>query len=203
MDLDRDGDLDLVLGQLRDTDPTHINQGSVVLENDGRGRFGNLRVLPAPKWFGGFTAVPSITHYDLNSDGLNDLILVHVRNDGTNLPGEPFTGRYVQLLINAGGGLFEDETQAWMGSQATAASEGDTSGDALMRSVDGDSCLDLVISGAFDADAAFYRRVEDRFALELGFEAPELAVAADVNGDGSVDFVAVTGAGVEVLLNSQ
>ena len=203
VDLDRDGDLDLVLGQLRDTDPTHINQGSVVLENDGRGRFGNLRVLPAPKWFGGFTAVPSITHYDLNSDGLNDLILVHVRNDGTNLPGEPFTGRYVQLLINAGGGLFEDETQAWMGSQATAASEGNNSGDALMRSVDGDSCLDLVISGAFDADAAFYRRVEDRFALELGFEAPELAVAADVNGDGSVDFVAATGAGVEVLLNLQ
>ena len=37
VDLDNDGDLDLALGQLRDLDPTHIDQSSVVLVN-GRHR---------------------------------------------------------------------------------------------------------------------------------------------------------------------
>ena len=30
MDLDNDGDLDLALGQIRDLDPTHANQFSIV-----------------------------------------------------------------------------------------------------------------------------------------------------------------------------
>ena len=40
VDLDRDGDLDLVLGQIRDTHPYHLNQHSIVLENEGTGDFG-------------------------------------------------------------------------------------------------------------------------------------------------------------------
>ena len=37
VDLDNDGDLDLALGQIRDFDPTHVNQFSIVLVNDGSG----------------------------------------------------------------------------------------------------------------------------------------------------------------------
>ena len=40
VDLDRDGDLDLVLGQIRDTHPYHLNQHSIMLENEGTGDFG-------------------------------------------------------------------------------------------------------------------------------------------------------------------
>lgn len=53
-----------------------------------------------------------ITHHDLDRGGLQDLILVHDRNDGTDLPGEPFTGRHFQVLLNRGGMQFEDESEA-------------------------------------------------------------------------------------------
>ncbi len=46
VDLDNDGDLDLALGQIRDLDPTHINQFSIVLVNDGTGHYSRRIELP-------------------------------------------------------------------------------------------------------------------------------------------------------------
>ena len=48
VDLDNDGDLDLALGQIRDFDPTHINQFSIVLVNDGTGHYPERIELPHP-----------------------------------------------------------------------------------------------------------------------------------------------------------
>ena len=47
VDLDNDGDLDLALGQIRDLDPTHINQFSLVLVNDGTGHYSRRIVVLA------------------------------------------------------------------------------------------------------------------------------------------------------------
>ena len=50
-DVDNDGDLDLALGQLRDPHPTHINQSSIVLINDGTGHFPERVELPHPRFY--------------------------------------------------------------------------------------------------------------------------------------------------------
>ena len=81
VDLDGERGLDLVLGQIRDPDPTHENQYSIVLENEGTGDYGWRHLLPHPDWYDGYTSVPHLTHHALDGDGLQDLILVHQRND--------------------------------------------------------------------------------------------------------------------------
>ena len=102
MDLDNDGDLDLALGQIRDLDPTHINQFSLVLVNDGTGHYRERIELPHPAFYDGYTSVPALTHFDVNGDGFQDLLLVHQRN-GDTLPDVIWhTGRYIQVLVNRG-----------------------------------------------------------------------------------------------------
>ena len=159
VDLDNDGDLDLALGQIRDPHPTHDNQFSLVLVNDGTGHYPARIELPHPAFYDGYTSVPALTHSDVNGDGFQDLVLVHERNDDT-LPNAilpnviPFTGRYVQVLVNRGGTSFVDETPARMGDQSATTPERDPDGDPLynaaepsMHDVNRDGCPDLVMLG--------------------------------------------------------
>ena len=74
VDLDNDRDLDLALGQIRDLDPTHINQFSIVLVNDGTGSYPARIELPHPAFNDGYTAVNALTRFDVdvpqrNADG--------------------------------------------------------------------------------------------------------------------------------------
>ena len=39
---------------------------------------------------------------DVNSDGFQNLLVFHTRNDGTPFEMLPFTGRYIQVLIRTG-----------------------------------------------------------------------------------------------------
>ena len=110
VDLDNDGDLDLALRQMRDLDPTHINQFSIVLVNDGTGHYPVRIELPHPAFNDGYTQVHTLTHFDVNGDGFQDLLLVHQRNDDGPPNVIPWTGRYIQILINRGGMRFDDET---------------------------------------------------------------------------------------------
>ena len=66
----------------------------------------------------------------------------------------PWTGRYIQVLINHGGTSFSDETPVWMGDQSATLPEIDVYGGHLtniaapqMHDVDRDGCADLVMSG--------------------------------------------------------
>ena len=103
-DADNDGDLDLALGQLRDDDPTHINQSSIVLVNDGAGQYTERVVLPLPQFYQGYTAVESIGVFDLDDNGFEDLFLLHTRNDDLSIGDDdlPFTGRYIQAADESG-----------------------------------------------------------------------------------------------------
>ncbi len=207
-DIDNDGDLDLALGQIRDLDRTHINQSSIVLVNDGTGRYPRRLELPQPAFNDGYTAVQGLTSFDVNGDGFLDLLLVHQRNDDGPAGIQPWTGRYIQVLINRGGTAFADETATWIGDQRATVAERGPDGNLLgnsalpaMRDVDRDGCADLVMvrsyahirpesplvyrndgRGVFGAMAAEPFAGTDRF---LG----ALAVPADVNGDGVTDFV--------------
>ena len=208
VDLDGDGDLDLVLGQIRDPHPTHINQSSIVLENDGTGSFTERYKLPLPAFFDGFTSVPALTHHDVDGNGLADLILLHQRNDDVpSATEEPFTGRYIQVLVNRGGFTFADGTQQWMGDQSATLGEISNIAFPTMRDIDGDGCADLVmdrgLSGVSPASPLVYRNVGRGFRALSPEPFGTLVgpAAADVNGDGATDFVFVHQFGVVALLN--
>ena len=102
VDLDNDGDIDLALAQNRGTQPATINQFSIVLINDGTGNYPARIELPRPAFADGYTSVTGQTHFDVNGDGFRDLILAHPRNDDGPANVLPWTGRYIQVLINEG-----------------------------------------------------------------------------------------------------
>ena len=207
VDLDNDGDIDLALGQSRVLQPATVNQFSIVLLNDGAGSYPVRIELPRPAFNEGFTTVSGQTHFDVDGDGFQDLLMVHVRNNDALPDVIPFTGRYVQVLANRGGTSFADETTIWMGDQSATLPERRADGDHLyngaepvMRDVDRDGCEDLVMARSLGARAEsplVYRNDgRGRFqamspvqfvgsADYFGFN----AVPADVNGDGAIDFV--------------
>ena len=147
VDLDNDGDLDLALGQMRDLDPTHINQSSIVLVNDGTGHYPSRVILPLPSFNRTFTQVPGLTHFDVNDDGFQDLLLLHQRNDDGPADIIPWTGRYIQVLVNRGDLTFGDETRTWIGSQGYSRRQRLADGSLLhgaaapvMRDITRDGC---------------------------------------------------------------
>ena len=214
VDLDNDSDLDLALGQIRDLDPTHINQFSIVLVNDGAGYYPARVELPHPAFNDGYTAAHALTHFDVNADGFEDLLLVHQRNDDGPPDVIPWTGRYVQALVNRGtpsrvlrrrtAMSFGDETPTWMGDQHATTPERNPNGDELsnfaepaMHDVDGDGCQDLVMSRSLmrvrvesplvyrnNGSGQFRAMPPDLFA-DFSF----YAVPMDANGDNAIDFV--------------
>ena len=207
-DLDNDGDLELVLGALS---PDIRNPGSstpsIVLVNDGTGYYPTRIEPPRPRFSGGHTRVNWLTHFDVNSDGFQDLLLVHTRLYEGPTDELPNTGRYIQVLINRGGSSFHDETPTWMADQSATTPERGPDGELLhnvadprMHDVDRDGCVDLVMSlnngvriesplvyrndgsGRFQAMSPVPFAGSSRF---FGYR----AVPADVNGDGAIDFV--------------
>ena len=204
VDLDNDGDLELVLGQLS-PGPLGLGAPSLVLVNDGTGHYPTRVELPRPPLNEGYTRVSWLTHFDVNADGFQDLLLAHRRLYEGPTTEIPDTGRYIQVLINRGGPSFSDETPARMGDQSATTPERDAEGNELfndgaprMHDVDRDGCADLVMSrghapvrtqsplvyrndgsGRFQAMSPVPFAGSDRY---FGFD----AVPADVNGDAAI-----------------
>ena len=208
VDLDNDGDLDLALGQNRDIHPSTVNQFSIVLVNDGTGHYPVRIELPRPAFNEGYTTVGGQTHFDVNRDGFQDLLMVHVRNNDALPDVIPFTGRYVQVLVNRGGTWFADETTTWMGDQSATTPERDPDGGPLynnaeprMHNVDRDGCADLVMSRShasvrIESPLVYRNDGSDTFQAvsPVSFAGSDSyfayrAMPADVNGDGAIDFV--------------
>ena len=208
-DLDNDGDLELVLGALS---PDGRNPGSstpsIVLVNDGTGHYPTRIEPPRPRFSGGHTRVNWLTHFDVNSDGFQDLLLVHTRLYEGPTDELPNTGRYIQVLINRGGSSFSDETSIWIPDQSASTPEFDAEGNLLhnhadprMLDIDRDGCVDLVMSlniGGVRIESPLVYRNDGSGRFQAMSPVPFAgssrffgyrAVPADVNGDGAIDFV--------------
>ena len=118
-DLNGDGSKDLILGQSRTDDITHINGTSVILQNDRNGFFSLKRRLPRPSFNNGFTVAAEIASGDLNNDGNIDIILSHRRpgNELSSHDSNPGTGNYIQVLIQSSQGEFLDYSDEIIGPQ--------------------------------------------------------------------------------------
>ena len=162
--------------------------------------------MPHPDFFQGYTSVPRLTHFDLNGDGWQDLILAHQRNDD-GPPGKAFTGRLMQVLVNRGGFEFVDETATWMGDQSETTVEIYNAGHPEMHDIDRNECADLVIARSDTAVSGTpplaYRNLGNSFepmpAQPFGGAAG--VVPADVNGDGAIDLVHVSAGDIVALVN--
>ena len=204
MDVDQDGDSDLVLGQIRH--PTRLDQFSIILVNDGTGYFPTRTELPHPSFMDGVTRVFGIASFDLNRDGADDVLMLHVGgHDCPNQTAEdcdPSSGRFIQALLNTGDGSFVDETSTWLDDQSVTAIEGENHGGLAMHDVDLDGCLDLVVTAPWDAvrpesPLVYRNNGSGQFSPlppEHFVSGDEVfgyrAMPIDANGDGAIDFVA-------------
>ncbi len=206
-DVNGDGAPDLVIAQIRDNDPTHLTQSSFVLLNDGRGYFpqsGALR-LPLPAFYHGYTSAKFGGSWDMNGDGLKDIVMLHTRNDDVSGPEmEPaWTGLYIQFLQQTASGQFVDVTAARIADQGAWTGTA-VNADAISAQpfdVNRDGIMDLVIGYSWARPSAaspvvLMGSADGRFtatdpALLTGGDVwfGEAAFGADLNRDGYLDFV--------------
>ena len=193
VDIDNDGDLDLVSGGPTLEMPAPL----LIYRNDG-GNF--VRVTETPLENGASNG-GALLWSDYDNDGDVDLFVANsdiARRSGVT----PAAHEGSQLYRNDGGWTFvRTEGQAFSDVAHTAV--GATAGD-----LDGDGDLDLYISQFAGPDRIFLNDGVGRFALDsrfTGLEHEELSTAAafgDADGDGDLDLVQVAyGEGVGFWIN--
>ena len=177
VDLDNDGDLDLLVGNYADRAGRTDGR---LFENVGGGKFVDVtdRIEPWPKGF----AMRNVTALDVNHDGLLDLILA----DG----GNPKSA-HVRVLQNKGKFQFQDVSAAAGFPDAQTVGLGLAAGD-----VNNDGVADIFVVGSnrlFLGSAggtySLAELPEDLFPKFKGEFMPCGAALGDLNGDGLLDLV--------------
>jgi hypothetical protein len=169
VDLDRDGDLDVVLSNDR-PDP------SLVYLNDGAGRFTVGSSFGKAEW-----PTRNASVADVNGDGWPDIIVAN--RYGKN-PG----GNY--FCLNRGAGRFDAQCVRFSQESATTITPADVNGDGL---------VDLIVPHRDGGQSMVYlqgpRRGGEPVFTSVPFGPANAAIRAsesgDFNGDGLVDLVAI------------
>ena len=166
-DLDRDGDLDVVISNDA-PDPKRVYL------NDGKGRFSVGSTFGRPTW-----VTRNATVVDLNQDGLPDIVAAN--------RGEGNSANYI--CFNKGNARFDADCVAFSRESATTIAAADFNGDGLIDLAvphrDGGQSRVYVAApkGSFDATRV------------VPFGPPNAAIrvaaAADLDGDGLLDIVAI------------
>ena len=179
-DVDRDGDLDIVVA--REFEP------AILLINDGTGRFTDERTrLPQV-----VRDYEDIAVADFDRDG--DLDVVLVAED--DLPGVTPATKH-QFYLNDGSGRFSDaSSRIAVRTEANAVAAGD---------LDGDGDVDLVLGNAGPETVLLNdgtgRFAESSGAIPSSGDVTQDVVLGDVDGDGDLDLViANESGGPNVLL---
>ena len=194
IDLDDDGDLDIVQGR-------RIDVGIQVLTNDGNLTFTETAVLGAAG--GGFSYYEPLQVADFNGDGFVDVFF--------SLPGN----RNFSLIRGTADGFEETSVPATV-VDVSLTSPGNPAGDGLPLDIDGDGDLDLLLgdAGAFrgsDNGARVLLNDGTGFFSTVGYSAvvdsngqpnqdnrsdfafTSGVLAGDYNSDGVVDLAVYTG----------
>lgn len=169
VDLDRDGDLDIVLSNDR-PDP------SLVYLNDGTGHFTVGSTFGKAEW-----PTRNASVADVNGDGLPDIIVAN--RYGKN-PG----GNYI--CLNRGAGRFDDQCIRFSRESATTITPADVNRDGL---------VDLIVPHRDGGQSMVYlqqaRTGDEPVFVGVSFGPAEAAIRAsesgDFNGDGVEDLVAI------------
>ncbi|MGE0816067.1 MAG: FG-GAP-like repeat-containing protein [Vicinamibacterales bacterium] len=168
VDLDRDGDLDVVISN-DNPDP------KLVYLNDGTGHFRPGSQYGRPEW-----STRNATIADVNADGLPDIV---VANRTGRTPGANY------ICLNRGGGRFDGNCVQFSGESATTIAAADITGDGLVDLVvphrDGGQSHVYVNGG----DGTF--PVSARLAFGPATAHIRMSAAADLNGDGRQDLVTI------------
>ncbi|MCW1952814.1 MAG: VCBS repeat-containing protein [Flavobacteriia bacterium] len=183
LDVDQDGDLDIYMGNGGiEFSKFSSELADQIYLNDGKGQFSqSAQVLPtASNYFN--TAV--VKSGDVDGDGDMDLFIGERSINGAyGLPGSG------HLLINNGKGAFEDKTQEW----APTLSEIGMITVADFSDLDGDSDLDLVLSGEFMGIHILLNDGSKFSAMEAGLSQQKgwwsAIKIADLNADGFPDII--------------
>ena len=167
-DIDRDGDLDVVVGN-DEPDPKRV------YANDGKGNFSLLSTFGLPEW-----ATRLATVADVNGDGLPDILVA-------NRPEVGQGPNYV--CFNKGKGQFDADCLAFSHESATTISPADMNGDRV---------IDLIVPIREGGQSYVYLNDgKGKFPKRIPFgpNDPELRMrasqAADFNRDGLMDILVI------------
>jgi enediyne biosynthesis protein E4 len=179
-DADRDGDLDLIAGSGGNN---HI-AGHQLLQarlyiNNGKGIF--LKGADLPKVQDNTSVILA---NDIDGDGDEDLFI-----GGRNKPYSYGTNAVSYLWMNNGNGTFTDYTKQWCSSLANAG----MITDAVFADINKDNKKDLILTGEW-MPAKIFQWKDDSFEeLKTNLDSAlgwwQAIEAADLDGDGDLDFV--------------
>jgi VCBS repeat protein len=165
-DIDRDGDLDVVVGNDA-PDPKRV------YANDGKGNFRLLSTFGHPEW-----PTRNATVADVNDDGLADILVANRADDGKG-------PNYV--CFNKGKGQFDADCFPFSHESATTVTPADMNGDGL---------VDLIVPHRDVGQSYVYinggkGKLEKRIPFGPADASIRMTQATDLNRDGLLDIVAI------------
>jgi hypothetical protein len=197
VDVDRDGDGDLVLGGHNGSLPAEHFAHDAVFLNDGAGRFTEAPESTLPPRYGDASfGTVDVVSLDANADGWPDLLMAVYNDYGRD--GRFYSGS--QLLLNRGDGTFAEATDRlppppsdpdhWVVWHKPA-------------DVNGDGWTDLLVVVAGEGARLYLNAGDGRFEDATFLLPGRLYVAevADVDGDGDPDVVGLGDGGLTVFEN--
>lgn len=214
VDVDNDGDLDLVLG-FPAPHGGPIQTNDTLLLNDGKGQFAYAPENSLPQRMnGGEVEEVGISSADFNNDGWMDLIISVQHVYGIE-PNRIWTDPKLQLLYNNGDGTFRDETtiidRDWeVYAQQYGVNDGYQIDWSLIFDYNNDGWLDIVVVG-YNISPILLENVGGiEFIVTENFgqyrinyfdgypifrewdgaqKFPSFVVPGDLDGDGDLDFI--------------